>query len=46
MTEYEEEARSAHRGMFMYGDPGDSDDEEQGSGPGGRFGGAPRGGRR
>ncbi|GLI65134.1 hypothetical protein VaNZ11_008590 [Volvox africanus] len=45
MQEYEDEARKNHRGMFMYGDPGDSDDEEQAAG-GGRFGGAPRGGRR
>ncbi|KAG2491495.1 hypothetical protein HYH03_010073 [Edaphochlamys debaryana] len=45
MAEYEDEARAAHRGMFVYGDPGDSDDEEV-AGAGGRFGGAPRGGRR
>ncbi|KXZ48282.1 hypothetical protein GPECTOR_29g59 [Gonium pectorale] len=45
MAEYEDEARSAHRGMYVYGDPGDSDDEEPAAG-GGRFGGAPRGGRR
>ncbi|GFR42157.1 hypothetical protein Agub_g3009 [Astrephomene gubernaculifera] len=45
MQEYEEEARQAHRGMFVYGDPGDSEDEEtQGGGRG--AGGAPRGGRR
>ncbi|EFJ43941.1 hypothetical protein VOLCADRAFT_95870 [Volvox carteri f. nagariensis] len=45
MQEYEDEARQAHRGMFMYGDPGDSDDEEPAAG-GGRPGGAGRGGRR
>lgn len=44
MEEYEDEARQAHRGMYVYGDPGDSDDEEPATG--GRFGGAPRGGRR
>ncbi|MEW5304675.1 MAG: hypothetical protein WDW36_007269 [Sanguina aurantia] len=27
MAEYEEEAKAAHRGVFQYGDPGDSDDE-------------------
>mmetsp|Transcript_6774 Transcript_6774/g.14968 ORF Transcript_6774/g.14968 Transcript_6774/m.14968 type:complete len:971 (+) Transcript_6774:79-2991(+) len=27
LQEYEEEARQAHRGIFVYGDPGDSDDE-------------------
>ncbi len=44
MQEYEEEARQAHRGMYVYGDPGDSDDEEPAA-SGGR-GGAARGGRR
>jgi staphylococcal nuclease domain-containing protein 1 len=29
LAKFEEEARKAHRGMFVYGDPGDSDDEEQ-----------------
>ncbi|GAX81171.1 hypothetical protein CEUSTIGMA_g8604.t1, partial [Chlamydomonas eustigma] len=27
LQEFEEEARSARRGIFVYGDPGDSDDE-------------------
>eukprot|EP00798_Chlamydomonas_sp_ICE-L_P007216 gene7216-323_t len=27
MQEYEEEARQARRGLFVYGDPGDSDDD-------------------
>ncbi|KAG2441222.1 hypothetical protein HYH02_010066 [Chlamydomonas schloesseri] len=44
MQEYEDEARQAHRGMFVYGDPGDSDDEEPAPGAGGRFMGAPKGG--
>lgn len=26
--DFEDEARRAHRGMWEYGDPGDSDDEE------------------
>ena len=42
--EYEDEARQAHRGMFVYGDPGDSDDEEPAPGAGGRFMGAPKAG--
>lgn len=28
LAEFEEEARKGHRGMFQYGDPGDSDDEK------------------
>lgn len=28
LAPFEDEARKAHRGMFQYGDPGDSDDEE------------------
>ncbi|GBF98194.1 hypothetical protein Rsub_10694 [Raphidocelis subcapitata] len=41
LAEYQEEARRAHRGIFEYGDPGDSDDEaEPARKP------APRGGRR
>lgn len=27
MQEYEDEARDARRGIFVYGDPGDSDDD-------------------
>lgn len=27
LQEYEDDARKSHRGMFQYGDPGDSDDE-------------------
>ena len=27
LQEYEDEAREARRGIFQYGDPGDSDDE-------------------
>lgn len=28
LTAFEDEAREAHRGLFVYGDPGDSEDEE------------------
>lgn len=28
LMDFEDEARRAHRGMWEYGDPGDSDDEE------------------
>lgn len=27
LQEYEDEARDARRGIFVYGDPGDSDDD-------------------
>lgn len=27
LAHHEEEAKGAHRGVFQYGDPGDSDDE-------------------
>jgi len=29
LQQYQEEARRAHRGIFEYGDPGDSDDEAE-----------------
>ena len=28
LMEYEDKARKSHRGMFRYGDPGDSEDED------------------
>ena len=52
LQEHQEAARRAHRGIFEYGDPGDSDDDEAGAGAGPRGGGgrggggAARGGRR
>lgn len=30
LQEFQEEARSARRGIFTYGDPGDSDEEDAG----------------
>lgn len=38
MAGFEEEARKAHRGMFQYGDPGDSDDEQDMPRPQGAWG--------
>lgn len=32
LCEFEDVARRAHRGLFRYGDPGDSDDEEDDGG--------------
>ncbi len=33
LQEFEDEARTARRGIFVYGDPGDSDDDDRPAAP-------------